>query len=201
MTHTNNIPKWEDIGVAWKQQPVHSRPDRNASQKIVVDPAAELMVLMDTDKFRAAYGDEPILAGCNGTSWDVTGERICRTHGKLVKAGKAAPWTVDEKRIAVLSAIIGLRTATGATRTITVTVVVMQLPNGERYEGTDPIEWAQLFIAAGTEMGLTVDVARTIAIKQWDTVHPEAPFAADAEDMEAAMELLEDDEDEEQDED
>lgn len=142
---------WDDVGLGWTAEDVSKVfGENNASDKRVI-ATAQLPVVKDLDKLKAAGVD--VLAWLNASnSMRVRAQAIGR------KAKKNAD--VETLRESVFSALKGVRmTASGRV----VEIVKRPLPDGSMYDGTDENEYRQAYAAALVDSGVDATVALQIA--------------------------------------
>lgn len=134
--------------ITWESEDVAIVYGDNQSDKRVVNTAAQIAVMADVDLWRAQFGDAYILASSNGTSLRVACQRIGRKfNGKDIPANRRA----------VIDHIRGIRVRGSTTKT------VRDLPDGTKYDGTNEVEYRQLYGAALVDAGVDGNIAQNIA--------------------------------------
>lgn len=148
---TLNIDTPETFGCRWETEAVSAVfGENNQSDKRVVNPTAQILVIVDLDVFRATFGDKFLIAMSDGTSLRVICQRIGRKHnGKDNTANRKA----------VIDSINGIRTRGASVTT------KRPLPNGTFYHGTDETEYRQSYIAALVELDTPVTLAQAIVAR------------------------------------
>ncbi|MGH7883414.1 MAG: hypothetical protein ACREN8_11025 [Candidatus Dormibacteraceae bacterium] len=150
---------WDDIGIEWEVEDVSKQHGDHATDRVIIGKA-QMPITTDLAKFQAHFGDACILGIMDGTSVRVMAQDVNR---RMLQKGCKAP----EIREAIYNRLKGVRNA--GTRTVTVkTVKVYSLPNGTTYDGTDLVEYQQLYVSALTEQG--VPAATAVAIAQNQTL-------------------------------
>lgn len=143
-------------GIVWTSEEVSEQHGEHATDRVVVCSDAQIPNVSDLGKFRAAFGDAPVLSAINGTSIRVTAQRINRKHAKR---------SATERREMILNAIKGLRNAATAT-----TVVVYRFPrmDGEglvEYSGNSEAELVAALVDAEWPAEMAMKAARSILTK------------------------------------
>lgn len=135
-----------DFGIRWESEEVSVQFGDHATDRRVVNPASQIAVITDLDKFRAKFGDQFLLAMSDGTSLRVACQRIGRKFdGKNIEANRKA----------VLDHIAGVRMKSSSTR--------RPLPDGTFYHGTDENEFRQKYALMLVDLGTPGELALTIA--------------------------------------
>ena len=145
-----------DYGLVFISEPVSKQHGPNKSDRVEWRKDAPIPVVQDLDKFRAHFGDAPVLAALDGTSFRVMAQGVARS--------KERNTPVEVLQEIIYNRLRGLNTRTVSTRTETVKVYA--LPNGEQYAGTDENEYRQLYAAALVDAGVDTSVALQIASMQ-----------------------------------
>lgn len=150
------------FGVAWSTETVNREPDGNGSTKVEATADAQILSIVDLEKFRANFpnADEILLGIANGTSLRVMAQDVNRRNPKKSR---------DERRSAIVNRLVGVRNAgvrTVVTKVVEKIVKQYALPNGESYTGTDETEYQQLYLAALVDFGMPVATAQSIATLQ-----------------------------------
>lgn len=141
-----------ELGITWATEPVSKRAGPNATDAKIWRTDAQIPVVSDLEKFRAAFTDVPVLASLNGTSFRVMAQDIARS--------RPANTPVATLRELVINRIRGIRSRGVAA---TVTVTRYPLPGGSFYIGTDEVEYQQEYTAALVELGTLAAVATQVA--------------------------------------
>jgi hypothetical protein len=143
---------WEEIGLSWETA--------NVKSDNAVIAGAQLPVITDYVKL-----NEALIANGSSLLDLINASNSPRVAAQDVK--RRNPDTSGETlREMVWDRLRGTRASSG---TRTVTKVVIALPNGARYEGTNRTEFVAAYMAAGVDLGMTADVARKIAETIADT--------------------------------
>lgn len=147
---------YADYGIAFISEPVSKQHGPNKTDRVEWREDAQIPVVQDLDKFREHFGDAPVLAALDGTSFRVMAQGVARS--------KERNTPVEVLQEIVYNRLRGLNTRTASVRTVTEKVYA--LPNGETYSGTDENEYQQLYAAALVDSGVDTSVALSIASKQ-----------------------------------
>lgn len=151
-----NANDWAERGVTFVKDEVARRAGPNATDRRTVGDAT-IAVISDLDKFRAAYGDEYLLHMSNGTSLRVTCQRMWRDNVKMAES---------EFFLRLDGVFRRVRVAGTSGKTTVIEVTRHDLPDGTAYEGTDEIEYRQLYVMQMVDLGVEVSVAQGIAAKK-----------------------------------
>lgn len=143
----NDTLDYEAMGIRWDSEAVAQVYGDNQSDKRIVNNAAQIAVMVDVQKFEAAFPGY-ILSMSDGTSLRVACQRIGRKFG-----GK----DIEKNREAVLAHLRGVRTRTSPT------TVRRNLPDGTFYTGTNETEYRAQYMALLVDAGCPGDVAQNIA--------------------------------------
>lgn len=146
----NETLDYDAMGIRWETEPVSRTFGENQSDKRIVNPSAQILVIEDIDKFRATFGDDFLLATANGTSPRVICQRIGR-HDRFHNGRD-----IEGNRAAVLNAVRGTRNTLKA-------VTRHPLPDGTFYHGTDETEYRQLYMAGLVDAGVPTGIAQNLA--------------------------------------
>ena len=145
-------PTYSDFGLDFTSEPVNKQHGPNKSDATLWRKDAQIPRVTDLEKFRAHFGDLPILAALDGTSFRVMAQGVARS--------KPANTAVAILREIVYNRLRGLTTRTQLVQIKEVRT--FSLPDGTTYEGTDEVEYQQLFAAALIDAG--VDNATALAL-------------------------------------
>ena len=143
---------WEELGISWETETVRHQAGDHATDKVTLGEA-QIAVVVDLDLFKAAVGPETILKIMDGTSIRVMAQDVGR---RMLKAGSK---NVEAMREAVYNRILGQRNAGGVR---VKEVKVYPLPGGEKYTGTDLVEYQQAYLAGLVDAGVSIDAARMV---------------------------------------
>lgn len=125
---TRNIPDVNENaaqGIYWNTEDVAKG---TGADKVVVCTYAQIPSIVDLDKFRNAFGDEPLLGWANGQSLRVNAQAICR---RMAKDNPV------EQRAAIMNYIRGVRNA--STQRV-VEKLVFIIPNAADITEVSPVE-------------------------------------------------------------
>lgn len=140
----------QEYGFHWSGESVQEQAGPNGSDRRPVNPAAQIAIMDDPEKFEQAFPGY-LVAMSNGTSLRVACQRIGRKYNGKDIAGN---------RTEVVNHLTGVRVHRTAT-------VRRSLPNGQFYTGTDETEFRQTYAAAlvdaGVDSAIALGIARTIA--------------------------------------
>lgn len=153
---------WEAMGIKWDESEVSRQHGAHATDRVVLGKG-QAPVIVDWAKALEAFGEGPIMSGCNKTSWRVLAQDVSRTC--LEKGTK----DVEAIRDRVYNRIMGLRNSgiAGTTRTVTVEVKVYPLPGGSFTPSTDDAtegcqEYASALMDAGLDPAIALAMAKGI---------------------------------------
>lgn len=137
--------KWDEMGITWETEVVRTEHGKTTL------PGAEILTITDHVKFDNA------LRSVGGSLVDVlntsNSPRVAAQDVKRKHPDKRG----EELRELVWARVSGSRAAR-STPTPTI-----GLPNGSSYTGTSKVEFLAACMAAGVDIGLPADVARTMA--------------------------------------
>lgn len=150
---------WESAGIVWETSDVSRQHGPNKSDRAVIG-TAEIPKVVDMAKAIDAGLGDAMLAGINGTSWRVTAQDVSRRYIEATPKDKR---NKDDLRKLVYDRLRGIRARVVGGRVEYVEVVKRPLPDGTMYDGTDEVEFRQLYLAALVDGGVQPDVARTLA--------------------------------------
>lgn len=153
-----DIINWLDRGISWVAEAVSKQHGDHATDRVVIGQAT-IPVVVDLDKFRLEYGDACVLGILDGTSIRVMAQDVNRS-------GIAKGLKTDEIRQRIDARLRGIRNRPLAGATKTVEVKVYNLPNGQKYTGSDVAEFQAAFAAALIDAGVDSSVALTLAKQQ-----------------------------------
>lgn len=147
---------WDSIGITWLAEKVH-RADGNT--KVEIRGTAQIPNLTNLEKFLKGVpeGQKLVTDSINGTSWRVTGQGANR---RMLE--KNPQIGIEELREFVWGSVVK---AGGPRGVRVVEKKVHTLPGGGTYDGTDQVEYQQLYAAALIDRGTPNDVALDIASK------------------------------------
>lgn len=150
------MTNYDELGIRFDLEEVAKQSGDNRSDKVTFHRKAPIVIVENVEKFRAAFGDDTILAIFDGTSIRVKSQAIAR---RMLTKGA----TNEEIEAANVNMLRGVR---NATRGGTTTVTKYALPNGQFYTGTNETEFQAAYLAALVDAGVPADVARGIAVNQ-----------------------------------
>lgn len=145
-----------DLGILWTTDEVAKG---TGPSKVVVCDYAQIPVIVDVEKFRAAFGDDFILASMDGSSLRVQAQAVAR---RMAKDEPAA------QRQAVLNLIRGTRNVRKGVREIVVREFIV--PSAEDFSDVTPVR-AQTeaeLAAAIVDAGWTSEQALKMANRLWN---------------------------------
>jgi formiminotetrahydrofolate cyclodeaminase len=149
---------YDDMGVEFLTEPVSKQSGSNKSDRHIWRNDAQILRVVDLEKFSTEFGANAALAGLNGTSFRVMSQDVNRRH--------AANEKFEIVQTAIINRLRGLRNAAVATvRTVEKIVEkrVYALPDGTTYDGTNEVEYQQAWVAALTAAGMPTTAAITFA--------------------------------------
>lgn len=153
---TQNIA-WADYGIEMSIESVQKQHGDHATDRVIVNDKAMIPTVVDVEKFVAAFGGATMLDFVNGTSLRVKAQAVARRM-----AGEKDSAKIES---ALLNMIRSVRNPAIRTERV---VVKHALPNGTTYDGTDLVEFQQMYAAAMVDLG--IDSAQAIAIAKLQTL-------------------------------
>jgi len=147
---------WADYGMTWETETVSKQAGPNKTDRVAFATPAQLPKISDFEKFEAHFGKLAVLAMLNASnSIRVRAQAINRAR---LEAGDK---DTENLRNAVYNAMRGVRATASP-----IQVRVYTLPNGELYNGSDVVEFQQLYAAALVEAGVPAAIATALASSQ-----------------------------------
>lgn len=161
----DNTRDWAALGIVWLALEVSRQHGANRTDRTVIG-VAQVPQVTDVDKAIAAGLGNAIMAGVNGTSWRVTAQDVGRSYIENVPRDKRSD---EELRERVFARLQGMRNPAlgGGVRK----VLVASLPDGTKWEGTDPTEYEQLYAAGLVDNGVDASLALGIAANVAKPLH------------------------------
>lgn len=142
---------WANYGITWNAETVGKQNGPNKTDWVAYPTKAQIPTVSDYEKFVAHFGKPLVLAWLNASnSMRVKAQAVSRG---LIESGTK---DADTIRQGVYNALLGLR-AQAAVHTVT--IVKVTLPDGSVYEGSDEIEFRQMFAAALVGLGVPTEAA------------------------------------------
>ena len=147
---------WANYGMTWETEKVSKQAGPNKSDRVAFHTLAQLPKIEDFSKFETHFGKPAVLAMLNASnSIRVRAQAINRAR---LEAGDKATETL---RNCVYNAMRGVRASASP-----IQVRVYTLPNGELFNGSDVVEYQQLYAAALVEAGVPANIATALASTQ-----------------------------------
>jgi hypothetical protein len=152
---------YADMGIEFLTEPVSKQSGSNKSDRHIWRNDAQILRVVDLEKFSTEFGANAALAGLNGTSFRVLSQDVNRRHAAAEKH--------DVIQTAILNRLRGLRNAAVTVTRVVEKIVekrIYTLPDGSTFDGTDEVEYQQAWVAALTNSGMPVDAAIAFAKNQ-----------------------------------
>ena len=150
-----------DMGIEFLTEPVSKRAGSNNSDKRVWREDAQILRVVNLEKFKTEFGEPAALAGLNGTSFRVMSQDVNRRHD-----AKAPHATIQQ---AIVNRLRGLRNAAATVTRVVEKIVekrIYVLPNGKTFDGTTEVAYQQAYTAALVDAGVPTTVAIDLAKQQ-----------------------------------
>jgi hypothetical protein len=138
---------WAEMGLTWTTESVKTDHGKTTIA------GAEIPTITDLEKFAAA------LKNAGGNIMDVINASNSPRVMAQDKKRRNPDNTGEALRETVWNGFLGMRGPRAAT------IPQIMLANGQTYAGTSAIEFQQAYIASAVDIGLPMEVARTIAAK------------------------------------
>ena len=156
MATTTASHVWADYGMTWETETVSKQAGPNKTDRVAFNTPAQLPKIENFEKFEAHFGKLAVLAMLNASnSIRVRAQAINRAR---LEAGEK---DAESLRNSVYNAMRGVRASASP-----IHVRVYTLPNGELYNGSDVVEFQQLYAAALVEAGVPAAIATALASSQ-----------------------------------
>ena len=164
---TNTKRDWTALGIEWSIESVARQAGENASDKTFYPHKGPLLIVSaeNLPKFIAADAQHApaITSHLDGQSFRVAGQRVLRAF--FEKGGRLD--TPDQlealKERAYASVVLGARAVSVSVVEKIVERRVVMLPGGGQYEGSDLLEFRQLYAAELVDHGVNGTIALGIA--------------------------------------
>lgn len=155
-TTTTASHVWANYGMTWETETVSKQAGPNKTDRVAFSTPAQLPKISDFEKFETHFGKLAVLAMLNASnSIRVRAQAINRAR---LEAGDK---DTESLRNSVYNAMRGVRATASP-----IQVRVYTLPNGELFNGTDVVEYQQLYAAALVEAGVPAAIATALASSQ-----------------------------------
>ncbi len=151
---------WVELGIEWKTETVSRQMGEHRSDRVAFRHPAQIPIPSDLTKIRGWAGDDRVCAWMNAQGWRVPAQDVNRAYLEECAEGKV--YNEEELRERVYNRLAGVRNSGGG-GTRTITVVKRPLPDGTMYNGTDEVEYRQMYVAGLVDKGVPTPVATMIA--------------------------------------
>lgn len=154
MENENSVSHaWASYGMAWETETVSKQAGPNKTDRVAFRTLAQLPRISDFELFETHFGKPAVLAMLNASnSIRVRAQAINRAR---LEAGDKE---TEKLRNSVYNAMRGVRASASP-----IQVRVYTLPNGELYNGSDVVEFRQLYAVALVDAGVAAAVATMLA--------------------------------------
>lgn len=147
---------WEEMGIKWVAGEVRRQNGEHATDRTVIG-TAQIPDLVDIDAAVKAGLSGAILKGCNGTSWRVLAQDVCR--GLIEKNRRVSAEVMQE---AVFNRLRSVMTRGTVVIEKIVEKVMHTLPDGTNWDGTDETEFRQMYLVQLIDAGVENAVAQIL---------------------------------------
>lgn len=152
---------WDETGLAWEVSKVARQAGDHRSDRLTINGDAQIATIGDFDTAIEHFGRETVLGWINSSnSIRVMSQEISRN-------GLQTGLNAEAIREKIYMRLKGMRNSP-AQRTVVIEKKVYNLPNGQKYTGTDLTEYQQQYAAAMVDLG--VDPEKALAVAKMQTL-------------------------------